>query len=671
MFKSMGSPIAIAASLVLTACGGDGSDNETPSSYQLQVLHFSDIDGGRDIIGNAPRFSAMLDKFRGEYSNSVVVSSGDNWIPGPEYSVAGDEALEPVLGTAGVGRAQVAFLNALGVQASVFGNHEFDLGTGAVAALLTAVDDYVGTQFPYLSTNIDFSTDANLSPLVSVDGAEYNTLNNAIVGYTTITINGEAIGVVGATTPSLDNISAPGDVTLMPEDAADTAALAAVIQASVDQLTANGVDKIIVLSHMQQIAIEKALASLLTEVDVIVAGGSNTILADSNDRLRDGDVAADTYPLLLNSATSDPVLVVNVDGDFNYLGRLVVDFDRDGKIITSRLDDSINGAWAADEQGLVDSNLTADDAIAGVQAVSTALGDALSERAGNTFGFTNVYLNGERLSVRTEETNLGNLTADANLSYAQSIDASAAISIKNGGGIRGAIGSCVLPAGSNDPNDLLCSAPTGTEGINLPGQISQLDVELALRFNNALTLVSLTGQQLKDVLEHAVSGVADGATPGSFAQVGGMRFSYDPTLSARTEVDNGQRIRNLVVEDDNGATAGGSPVVVVQEGVLDVAAASQVFRVVTLAFLQIGGDGYPFPADTDVAADVVKLEQKDVQTGTLVFADDGTEQDAVAEFLNTHFPDDGSMPFNDADKAAADDERIQNLSQRSDTVLSP
>ena len=36
------------------------------SHFQLQLLHFADVDGGRDIINNAPRFSAILDTFRRE-----------------------------------------------------------------------------------------------------------------------------------------------------------------------------------------------------------------------------------------------------------------------------------------------------------------------------------------------------------------------------------------------------------------------------------------------------------------------------------------------------------------------------------------------------------------------------------------------------------------------------
>ncbi|MGH1439540.1 MAG: 5'-nucleotidase C-terminal domain-containing protein [Cellvibrionaceae bacterium] len=677
-----------AISLGLAACGSNKSSNndeETASSdYQLQLLHFADIDGGRDIINNATRFSAILDKFRNENANTLVLSSGDNWIPGPEYNVASDPALQPVLGVADNGRAHVAYLNALGVQASAFGNHEFDLGSGEIAGLLLnevdGTDIWPGAEFPYLSANLDFSTDANLAGLIGTDGSDASTMSNQVAASTVINVNGEQIGVVGATTPILNTISSPGDITIVPTDSTDIDALAAEIQTKVDELTTLGLDKVILLSHMQQITIERELASLLADVDIIVAGGSNTILADANDRLRDGDTAADAYPLNLSSVTDEPVLIVNTDGDYTYLGRLVVDFDENGLIITSLLDDTVNGAYATDENGLIENSLAASDAIAEVRAISDALTSALSSRAGNVFGLTTVYLNGERGSVRTEETNIGNLTAQANLVYAQDSDADVAVSIKNGGGIRAPIGFCNVPPGATGDNALVCNPPTGTLGINNPGEISQLDLEITLRFNNSLTLLSVTGEELVQILEHGVAATADGVTPGQFPQVAGIRFSFDPSETAQT-VDTsgaqpvvataGSRIRNLIVLDDNGATAGGNEVVVVRDGVLDATAATQTFRIVTLGFLAGGGDSYPFP--NGAAANAVDLEMEDIQTGAVTFADDGTEQDALSEYLNANFPADTDAltpSFDEEDTDADADTVIQNLSiVPADTVL--
>ena len=54
-------------------------------------------------------------------------------------------------------------LNAMGFMAGALGNHEFDAGTGTLAGLIAADRDYVGTAFPFLSANLDFSPDSNLA----------------------------------------------------------------------------------------------------------------------------------------------------------------------------------------------------------------------------------------------------------------------------------------------------------------------------------------------------------------------------------------------------------------------------------------------------------------------------------------------------------------------------
>jgi 5'-nucleotidase / UDP-sugar diphosphatase len=515
--------------LLLVACAPTATNN---GAFELQLLHFADVDGGRNIVGNAPRFSALLESFRSERpNNTLVLSSGDNWIPGPEYNVAEDEALAGVLGTAGAGRVHMAWLNALGVQASAFGNHEFDAGTGAVAGLVgpgtEEGDTWTGAAFPYLSTNLDFSTDEALAALMGTDGAPASELAGKLAAYTTISVGGETIGVIGATTPNLGSISSIGGITMQPENADDLDGLASLIQADVDALVAQGINKIILLAHMQSISIEQSLAAKLSGVDIIVAGGSNTILADANDRLMGDDVAEGNYPLQFSGADGNSVLIVNVDGDYNYLGRLVVSFDAMGTVLPSSVDAAVSGAYAADEQGLADQGLTAANAIPQVQAIADSLNTALTARAGNVVGYTSVYLNGARGSVRTEETNLGNLAADAQLVYAQSIDPSTSISIKNGGGIRGPIGACIIPPGSTDASARVCNPPTGTPGLTEPGSVSQLDLEIAFRFNNALSLVTVTGEQLKALMEQAVSVVEN--VGGPFPQIAGMTLTFDPS----------------------------------------------------------------------------------------------------------------------------------------------
>ena len=57
------------------------------------------------------------------------------------------------------------------------------------------------------------------------------------------------------------------------------------------------------------------------------------------------------YPLVYESAVGEPVLVVNTDADYKYLGRLVVEFDARGVVIPESVDEFVSGAYSTDTQG--------------------------------------------------------------------------------------------------------------------------------------------------------------------------------------------------------------------------------------------------------------------------------------------------------------------------------
>ena len=72
-------------------CGGYGGHeyppDAAPGELTLQILHASDMEAGSEAVAYAPRFSAILDGLRDEYpAQTVVVSSGDNYLPGPFFS---------------------------------------------------------------------------------------------------------------------------------------------------------------------------------------------------------------------------------------------------------------------------------------------------------------------------------------------------------------------------------------------------------------------------------------------------------------------------------------------------------------------------------------------------------------------------------------------------------
>jgi hypothetical protein len=83
-----------------------------------------------------------------------------------------------------------------------------------------------------------------------------------------------------------------------------------------------------------------------------------------------------------------------------------------------------------------------------------------------------------------------------------------------------------------------------------------------------------------------------------------------------------------------------------------------------------GGDGYPFPATADFV-NLVKLDTTMTETtaggvASTSTATLGSEQDAFMKYMKSQF---GTTAFRVKDTPAAQDARIQNLSQRSDTVL--
>jgi len=657
------------------------------NNYKLQILHASDLEGGLDAPKDAPNFAAVIDTLEGTYANTLILSSGDNYIPSPFLSAGEDPSLQTPLRTAvssfypgtqavraAIGRPDITILNLIGFNASVFGNHEFDLGTGEVNSMIGvdirssgADKRWIGAQFPYLSANLNFNNDINLSYLVTADGQRDTafrtpaniTANNqkkGIARSAVIERGGQRIGIVGATTQVLASISSPGNTTVVGPSVNDMPALAAILQPVIDSLRiGQGINKIIILSHLQQLSLEQALAPLLTGVDVIIAGGSHTLLADGNDILRAGDVAAGTYPIRTLSADNKPLLIVNTAAEYRYVGRLVLQFDSLGVIDTTLLNPMLNGAYATDSAGV--ARLWGNTAAAfvpgtkgaRVKALTDAVQNVIVAKDGNVFGKSTVFLEGRREFTRTEETNLGNLSSDANLWMARQVDPTVTLSLKNGGGIRQAMGT-VNAVGSQVTLGPTAANPAANKQA---GDISQLDIENSLRFNNRLSILTIPVSGIKALLEHGVAESVPGATPGRFPQVGGLAFSFDPTLPI------GSRIRSVVRID----SANNRIDTLVRNGRIH-GDTSRTYKLVTLNFLAGGGDGYPFAPYASTRRD---LDTMITTPGTATFTVPGSEQDAFAEYMLAKYP--ASNPYGIAEIPATNDFRIQNLSRRNEGLL--
>lgn len=697
--------------------GGFGVYDINDPVFRLQVLHASDMEGDSTVIRTAPAFAALVDRLEdaSDVDASITIGAGDSFIPGAFLSAGNDvstrDALKTALGFAfsynaasvdlreNPGRPDIAIMNSIGFDATCIGNHEWDLGATEFANIVlpdprtsrTTMRHY-GAAFPFLSANLDFSADATLQarytseirnvgafaphPNENYPGINAAPTNAKLAKSAIIERGGEKIGVIGVTPPDLASISSPGLVQVTgPRGAVavsprtyDIDALAAHLQPSVNELVAAGCNKIIMATQLQQIDNEKLLATKMRHVDIIVAGGSGTIMAKPSTTLQAGDVAAETYPFATNDLDGNQVVVVSGEGQYQYLGRLVVEFDREGRIqqvdgVSNNIavtDTAVNNLWGSDLP------YAAGTRGGTVKAVTDAVQAVIAAKDGLILGQSSVYLEGRRTNVRQQETNLGHLTAEANLWYARQVDPTVAVSLKNGGGIRNAIGSV-------DSNGVPRTTAANATANKQAGDISRLDVEDSLKFNNSLTMLSVTAEQLKVLLEHAVAGSngtgADKATPGQFCHLAGMVVVADLNEAAVSitsagspslisSVQAGKRIRYAALTN-----AQGEPTeVLVANGM--VLQPQRVIRMVTLGFLadaspsgsDFGGDSYPLPwaVRNFSGSNRVNLTT-DGSANAFTFATAGSEQDAFAEYLRAFH---GSTPYAEADKPVELDRRL-------------
>ena len=198
-------------------------------TFALTILHNNDgeskllPDEDAGLPGVA-RFAAQMKQMQAAAaaagSGVVTLTSGDNFLASQELNVslARDGALYDSIALSGL------------YDAMALGNHDFDLGPEVTARFIEGFDPAV----TFLSANADFSGEPVLQALVD---------SGVLAGSTVVETGGQQVGVIGAVTPQLRNISTPRNVVVSD--------VLAAVQAEVASLTAAGVDKIILVSHLQ------------------------------------------------------------------------------------------------------------------------------------------------------------------------------------------------------------------------------------------------------------------------------------------------------------------------------------------------------------------------------------------------------------------------------------
>ncbi|HZB48916.1 MAG TPA: 5'-nucleotidase C-terminal domain-containing protein [Mycobacteriales bacterium] len=544
---------------VATAPAAQAEALPGPPDYTLTILHNNDGESkllnapGQPNFGGVARFKTLVDKLRVEATTGnpkpgqagkrgeVMLSSGDNFLAGPEFTASLRK---------GVPFYDSLALQQVGYEAIAIGNHEFDFGPDVLADFITG---FGPDGPPFLSANLDVSGEPRLLALAQ---------SGDIVASTVVSDRGERVGIIGATTPALPSISSPRNVRVLQD-------VAGIVQRQVDTLTRRGVDKLILISHLQNVAEDRALVPQLRGIDVAIAGGGDELLANEGDLLVPGDVRSVdpitgqpfSYPILATDAAGTTVPIVTTAGDYKYVGRLEVTFDPTGKVLQ-----------IGEDSGPVRVSGVAPDAVAPdptlqstvVQPVQTFV----NTLAANVVAQSAVALEGRRdPGVRTQETNLGNLLADALLytgreRAAEFGVAAPQVGLQNGGGIRN--------------NNLIP-----------PGPLTELTTFQVAAFANFVSVVpDVPRAQFKEILENAVSRIP--LADGRFAQVAGFRFTYDASRTAQvvndagTVLAPGDRVRSVVLDDGT---------VIVQDGAV---VAGPGISVATNDFSARGGDQWPF-----------------------------------------------------------------------------
>lgn len=505
--------------------------------FTLTVLHHNDGEsqlvnagsGELEAFGGVAKFETLVRERRrnalcGGRCGSIMVSSGDNFLAGPEFNASLEK---------GVPYYDAMAMKRIGYDAITIGNHEFDFGPEILSGFIRGFP----TRMPFVSANLDVSGTAGLARR-----EEEGRIARSVV----VRERGRRIGIIGATTPDLPLLSNPGPVEV-DDDVREA------IQDEVTRLQDDGVNIIVASTHLQSIEEEIALVQELRGVDVVVAGGGGELLANEDDELAPGDEAQRPYPVVQEDSLGRDVPIVTTSGDYRYLGRLIVRFSGSGLVTSIGRERSGPDVVGPDIEP--DEEMT--------EAVVDPVRASIAGLAETVIGGSEVPLDGTREGVRTRETNLGDLVADSLLFAAQRAGTPADVAVQNGGGIR---------------NDSVFEA----------GELSELQTFDALPFSNFVaTVPDVPAQTLKELLERAVSGVEE--QEGRFAQVGGLRFTYDPAQAAQelaedgTVATPGQRVRELALDDGrvlvrNGQVVPGAPAV----------------TIATIDFVARGGDGYPF-----------------------------------------------------------------------------
>ena len=504
--------------------------NDIHSRLEPSALNFycNDIETSARV-GGFPRLMTKLNHLRASRDNVLYLNAGDIFEGAYFKQRSGLEVLE--------------LLNMMQLDAHCPGNHEFDRGPQVLADFIERAN------FPVLCANIDVEQEA--------------CLRGKIKPYVIKSYGPERVGIAGLTTALTADISRPGESVHFYD-----AFLSA--RRAVDDLTRQGIHKIIILSH-EGFREDIALAEKVPGIDIIVGGHSHTLLGDFNAL---GIASDGAYPHAVKNAFGETVLIVQAWEWAKVLGVLDVEFDELGRVAgyagspqflagPDFKQKNALGSWSAVDNETREAllskiaknslmEITEEDPAALHRL--TCYNSALTKNAGKAISFAaedllHVRIPGARSTagnVLSEGSHVACLAAESMLWQVRKAGLDARIALLNAGAVR-----CDIP-----------------QGEVTAGQIYDV-----LPFGNTLVIVEMSGSEVAATLEHGVAAaISRSDQEGAFPYAAGVCYTADASKP------EGAYITGIDVQNSDGSW----------EPLLG----EEIYPVVVSSFIARGGDGY-------------------------------------------------------------------------------
>lgn len=335
----------------------------TTSDLQGQMEPFTTMKGGvKTSVGGMARVAAALEANRAlDPQKTLTVATGDDLMG--RYFLKFH------------GKAMYAAMNAAGIEAATWGNHEFDLGPKVFAQALKY------HKFPLVVSNL---TAPGGSPLAG-----------SFVPWLVLKKGGLRIGLLGLMTPDLPEITKVRGSVRVDQD------IYSVAQRAVSQLKKQKVDLVVALTHIG-LDLDKKLAAKVSGIDVICGGHSHTLIKTGQE-------------VVVTAPDGRRTVIVQAGARGAHVGRLEVWLDK-GRVVRHR--------WEAIP---INENIKPDPKVAQVVA-----GYKAQLPAAEMIAHTKVELDCRRVVVRAKEAAVGDMIADIMRGQFKT-DAA----VLNGGNIRG------------------------------------------------------------------------------------------------------------------------------------------------------------------------------------------------------------------------------------------